>query len=415
MKWSNTPIKTLKERPASASIESHSLLLRAGYVHPTCAGIFTYAPFMVRVLQKLEKMIRTHLNQADLTEIYMPMVQPRELWEETGRWESFSEILQTMKNRSEQEFCLGPTHEEVVTRYVGDQVKSYRDLPFAVYQIQTKYRDEYRPRFGLLRAREFSMKDAYSFDLNTTASIEFFKKMEQIYHNIFSELEVDYCVVEADSGAIGGSHSKEFHIIAKNGEDTLYVSKDKKEAYNKEIIEKKQVDIKNFQEYKGIEVAHIFHLGSTYSKKMKAEYLDKNGKKIPMEMGCYGIGLSRTIQAIIEQKHDSSGMIWPRSLCPFHIHITALSYTSSSLVKEKSLEIYNNLFNLGLDVFLDDRDETPGVKFKDADLLGSPVRITIGEKDLKEGKVEWLCRGTGEKTSYSIDQVETAVKKYFRL
>lgn len=413
MKWSQTPIQTLREKPVASSIESHSLLLRGGYIHQLSAGLFTYAPFMVRAISKFEKIIRDELEKEGMVEIYMPMVQPKEIWEETDRWSSFSEILQTMKNRSGKEFCLGPTHEEVVTKYVKAQVKSYRDLPFGVYQIQTKYRDEYRPRFGLLRAREFGMKDAYSFDLDEKASLDSFQKMEKAYHRIFSKLKVKYHVVQADSGAIGGSHSKEFHIIADEGEDQLYISKDGKEAFNKEVLEKKNItDLSNFDQHKGIEVAHIFHLGTKYSKIMKAEYLSDKGRPVPIEMGCYGIGTSRTIQAIVEQSHDSAGIIWPFSVSPFQVHICALGYTTSDKVREWSHKIYDSLWAQGIDVFLDDRKEPPGVKFKDADLLGLPLRITIGEKDLKENQIELVERKSGQKVKCSADQVESLIRKY---
>ena len=341
MKWTQTPIHTLRSAPAGASLKSHVLLLRSGLIHPVASGLFTYGPFMVRALQKFENIIRKELDQQGCVEIYMPMVQPKKLWDETGRWEDFSEILQKMKNRNKQEFCLGPTHEEMVTDYIRSQVKSYRDLPFTVYQIQTKYRDEFRPRYGLLRAREFSMKDAYSFDLDEPAAHRSFKKMEKVYHNIFSRLDVPYCVVQADSGSMGGSLSKEFHILSDEGESSLLISEDGQWAIDKEIAEKHPRPAGPVKECKGIECGHIFYLGTKYSKTMNASYLNQNGKKQWIEMGCYGIGISRVVQAVVEQSHDDQGFVWPTSLAPFAVHL--INIHSSDKVCRAIEEIYQQL------------------------------------------------------------------------
>ena len=408
MKWTKTSIRTLRENPSFTSIKSHTLMVRADFIHPVSSGLFTYGPFMVRSLHKLEKIIRNEMERHGCIEIYMPMVQPRELWEETKRWEDFSEILQKMQNRSKQEFCLGPTHEEVVTDYIRRHIKSYRDLPVHIYQIQTKYRDEFRPRFGLLRAREFSMKDAYSFDLDKESALASYKKMEQAYHAVFSQLGVQYCSVQADSGAIGGDYSQEFHILAGEGEDTLLISKDGRYAVNKEFAKKEDLKKQDIEECRGIEIGHIFYLGTKYSQAMKAGYLDSQGKTQWMEMGCYGIGLSRAVQAVVEQSHDSSGMIWPYSLSPFTVHISVLNIQNSE-VRRRAENIYNSLWSQGVDCFLDDRDEAPGVKFKDADLLGFPIRITIGERDLKQNQVEAFFRKSGEKHKWNVDSVEKRI------
>lgn len=404
VKWTQTPIQTLRQDPVSASIKSHILLLRGGYVQQLSAGLFTYAPFMVRSIQKFSALIRKILNKKGLVEIYMPMVQPKEIWEKTGRWSDFSEILQKVKNRSGQEFCLGPTHEEVVSEYVRNQIKSYRDLPCNVYQMQTKYRDEFRPRFGLLRAREFSMKDAYSFDLNKEEALKSFQKMENIYHDIFSKLDVKFCVVQADSGLIGGDHSKEFHILAEQGEDRLFISEDRKWAFNHEIQEKQNIKGK-MKEYRGIEVGHIFYLGKKYSQAMDVSYLDKDGNKQWVEMGCYGIGISRTLQAVIEQSHDELGMIWPFSIAPFTVHLVSLNMRASNKIQIQTEKIYKSLWSRNIDCFLDDRDQSAGVKFKDADLLGLPLRITVGERDLNQNQVEAVFRKTGEKSKWNIDDM----------
>ena len=334
----------------------------------------------------------------------MPMVQPKEIWEETQRWDSFSEILQKIKNRGGQEFCLGPTHEEVVTDYVRQHVKSYRDLPFNIYQIQTKYRDEFRPRFGLLRAREFSMKDAYSFDLDKKSALASYERMEKAYHNIFSRLGVKYSAVQADSGDIGGDFSKEFHILASAGEDTLLISKDGSYAVNKELAEEKDLKKHDIIECKGIEAGHIFYLGTKYSKMMNAVYLDAQSQKQFIEMGCYGIGLSRIIQGVVEQSHDDNGIIWPSSLSPFHVHICSLGQ-----VEKETQKLYNSLTSSGVECFWDDRSEAPGVKFKDADLMGLPLRLTVGERDLKRNQVEIRHRSSGEKHTVTLTEIQNQV------
>ena len=411
MKWSQTSIRTLRENPVSASMDSHKLMVRADLVQPLAAGLFVYGPFMVRALQKFEAMIRKELNQQGFLEIFMPMVQPKEIWDETGRWEVFSDILQKIQNRSGQNFCLGPTHEEVVTDYARQHVKSYRDLPFYVYQIQTKYRDEIRPRFGLLRAREFSMKDAYSFNLDKKTALEVYQKMEKAYHNIFSQLEVQYCAVQADSGAIGGDYSKEFHILAQEGEDSLLISKDGSFAVNKELATSKDLERKDIKECRGIEVGHIFYLGQKYSKAMKAGYLDSSGKNQYIEMGCYGIGLSRTVQAVVEQSHDENGIIWPKSIAPFTVHLVALNKKSNLKVMEQVEKIYQFLESHNVDCFLDDRLEAPGIKFKDADLLGFPLRIVVGERDLENQQIELIFRKSGKKEKIKLKDLEKKILK----
>ena len=411
MKWSQTAIQTLREAPVSVSISSHKWMMRSDMVQSLASGLFIYGPLMVRSLQKFESIIRKELNRQGFVEIFMPMVQPKELWDETGRWEVFSDILQKMKNRSDQEFCLGPTHEEVVTDYARHHVKSYRDLPFYVYQIQTKYRDEIRPRFGLLRAREFSMKDAYSFDLDKESALASYKKMEQVYHNIFSQLGVQYCAVQADSGAIGGDYSKEFHILAEEGEDTLLISKDGSFAVNKELATPEDLNRKNITQCQGIEVGHIFYLGQKYSKDMKAGYVDSKGKNQYIEMGCYGIGLSRTIQAVVEQSHDDNGIIWPQSISPFTVHLVSLCKNASPEVMKHAEDIYQFLWSKDIDCFLDDRMEAPGVKFKDADLLGFPFRVVIGEKDLKNKQMEISWRKSGKKEKVNIEDIKNYLLK----
>ena len=410
MKWSQTPIKTLRQAPSDVVCQSHILFLRSGFVHPLASGLFTYGPFMTRSIKKFSNIIRKEMNRQGAVEIYMPMVQPKEIWSQTSRWEEFSDILQKMKNRSGKEFCLGPTHEEAVCCYVQGAVQSWRDLPFNVYQIQTKYRDEFRPRFGLLRAREFCMKDAYSFDLDKDLALASFEKMKKAYHNIFSKIGVEYCVVQAESGAIGGDYSQEFHILAEEGEDRLLISEDGSLAVNMEIKSAQNIP-KNAKERKGIEAAHIFYLGQKYSKAMDVAYLDSRGKKQYAQMGCYGIGISRTLQAVIEQSHDDKGMIWPLPIAPFAVHLTQLD-AESGKVSAEAEKLYEKLRSRQVDCFWDDRKEAAGVKFKDADLFGFPLRVTLGLRDLEQNQAEVFFRKSGERKKLALDLTAQTIIEY---
>jgi len=563
MKWSEIYLKTLREKPTEASIPSHILLLRAGYIYNTGQGIYLYNTLFVRSAQKLETIIRREMETHDAREILMPMVQTKELWEKSGRWDKFEGLLLKMKSRTGQELCLGPTHEEVIADFVQPGLTSYRDMPLNLYQIQTKYRDEIRPRFGLMRAREFIMKDAYSFDTTPEAALKSYHKMFQAYESIFKQLGVQFVVVQADSGAIGGSHSQEFHILAEIGEDELFVSEKGDFAANAEICPrpilekeefqgeqkklgefptpgiatiddlagflkcfandlvkilffvyeegaenqnqyiavlcsgedevnplkvKQQVGLKepprladaeaikeitgvnpgscgpwnlkkeipiyldhrlknqgNFitgankegfhvknvnpgrdfklkaygdfcfakegdpspkgdsvlKKYRGIEVGHLFYLSDTYSKMMNVTYLDQQGKKKFVEMGCYGLGVTRTLQAIVEQSHDDQGIVWPLCVAPFAVHICLID-PDSSLVQKTQETLISILKEHSLDYFTDNRKERPGVKFKDADLLGLPLRVNLGKRDLKNSQLEICIRKTGFKEKLSL-------------
>ena len=568
MKWSETYLKTLRDKPAGAETPGHILLWRGGYISPVSSGIFVYNTFFLRSIQKFSNLVREGMEKEQAHEILMPMVQPKNLWLETGRWDQFQELLMKMKSHSGQEFCLGPTHEEVVTSFTRSGVKSFRDMPFNIYQIQTKYRDEIRPRFGLLRAREFIMKDAYSFDLNSEGALKNYQKMFKAYSAIFQRLGVKFVVVQADTGVIGGKKSEEFHILADTGEDVLLVSEDfaanrevcpslpssseseeppskekQPEKINtpgvktiealarflkceqKELVKilfvtfseknsktKKQVaflcpgdeeinplkiqkilgcsdipvlsspeDIqkitradpgscgpvglnipiyvdhklknrrnfitgankngvhlnnvnfrdfkvteygdfcyakkgdpnpqdkaKSLKEYRGIEVGHLFYLSDTYSKQMNLKYLDEKGQSRFVEMGCFGLGITRTLQAIVEQSHDKDGIIWPPSVAPFALHICLIDPESQS-AKKALAQLTDELNKLELDYFIDDRKERPGVKFKDADLLGLPLRLNMGERDLKDSKVEIIVRKTGEREKVKITEVTSKI------
>lgn len=556
MRWNQVHIHTLKEAPADAEIPSHQLLVRGGFIKKLAPGIYTYGNLGLRAIRKFEGIIRSELNRRGGIEILMPMVQPQSLWEETGRWNEMGAGLLKFQNRNEHWFCLGATHEEAVTDYMRHDVKSYRDLPRNIYQIQTKYRDEIRPRFGLMRGREFIMKDAYTFDLDQAGALKSYELMYSAYQAIFNRLGLDYRIVQADAGNIGGSQTHEFQLLADAGEDALLVSDSGDFAANVEVcpaidaepqisaaaelplekfatpgqktiadlakfthiperelvktlffsmnegfdardkslkaicvllrgsdevnpvklknilkmtnpprmlsddevrevcgaspgscgpvglkipvyMDNGVVGLKNFvvganedgfhlknvnrdrdfkalaqvdvrmaragdrdptgkgllKAYRGIEVGHVFYLGTKYSVKMGASYLDTNGKAQPVEMGCYGIGVTRTVQAAIEQSHDADGIIWPVSIAPFHVHICSLD-PSDAAIAAAVTKIEMELEEKGYEVLVDDREERPGIKFKDADLLGMPVRIVVGKKGLEKNEIEVVTRKT---------------------
>jgi len=575
MRWSKIKIKTLKESPIDTVLPSHSLLVRGAFIQKLSSGLFTYGPFMVRAIQKFENILREELNKKSCAEILMPIVQPKEIWTQSERWDLYDDLLQKMKNRQGQEFCLGPTHEEVISTYAKKNIKSYRDLPFCFYQIQTKFRDEIRPRFGLMRAREFIMKDAYSFDSTEEQAKKSYQKMKAVYDAIFSRLNTPFRIVKADSGEIGGDLSEEFHILASHGEDELllndsfaankeicpvFIPEDKKEeANNNNPLKQNKAPLQDIEEFhtpgiktikalakslkvkekdlvkiiflkgdftkhkniaillngndelnlfkvkkhfhleekphllnkeevkaisgadpgscgpvglnipvyidqtllsssfitgankddyhirnvkpgrdfsvtgkgdfryarsgdkgpdgtplklsRGIEVGHIFYLGDKYSKKMDVFYLDHKGNKQSVKMGCYGIGVTRVIQAVVEHSHDKEGIIWPMAISPFTVHISLLD-PEDPKTADCANKLYQDLTAKKIDVFLDDRVEKPGVKFKDADLLGFPLRINIGARDNKRGLVEIVNRATKTRDSLSIPEAIEKVKNY---
>ncbi|MCB9025171.1 MAG: proline--tRNA ligase [Bdellovibrionaceae bacterium] len=574
MKWSKAYIFTLKDSPSDAEIPSHKLLVRAGMIRKIGQGVHTYGPLMLRAIRKFENIVREELEKSGCIELLMPIVQPKELWEETDRWNKMGKGLLKFKNRLNQDWCLGATHEEVITDFVRKDIKSYRDLPIQLFQIATKYRDEIRPRFGLMRGREFIMKDAYSFDMDKEQALLAYQKMFDSYNRIFQRLGADFRVVNADSGNIGGDQSQEFHILAESGEDHLLVSEDGSFAANVEVcpasdedeniklsdeeaplevfdtpglktiadlakalkksekqlvktmfysaskdpqkdlkpvgillrgsdevnpiklknlldlndeplmlnekevrsvtganpgscgpiglnipiyMDKGVANLKNYtvgankddkhyknvnhprdfktervvdirlakegdlvpngkgklKSYRGIEVGHIFYLGTVYSKAMNASFLDKNGKSQSLEMGCYGIGISRTVQAVIEQNHDKDGMIWPVAIAPYVVHICLLD-PKDEKVSALANQLYDELNKLGIDCLLDDRDERPGVKFKDADLLGMPLRVILGGRGVANGEVELVERKTGEKRSVALNSMTSVISDWWR-
>ncbi|WP_456465499.1 proline--tRNA ligase [Persephonella sp.] len=562
MKASQYFFPTLKESPAEAEVPSHIYLVRAGYIRQLAAGLYEYLPLGFRVLKKIENIVRKHMDQAGALEVLLPILAPSELWQETGRWDVYGKELFRVEDRKGRLFALGPTHEETITDMVRKNIRSYKDLPKNFYQIQTKFRDEARPRYGLIRGREFIMKDAYSFDVSEEMAVRSYEIMKQTYKKIFDELGLDYLMVEADTGAIGGKYSHEFVVKVPNGEahivycekcgyaanveaakyefelDRLppedekplekvhtpsvssvedvakFLGVDPKKIVktlvyilddgtavavlirgDREINETKLInyfnaldchlasseeleelgivegfvgpigldipvyadvsvkDLHNFvvganekdyhfinvniprdfkpvefvdfstaregdpcpvcrsplKETTGLEVGHIFLLGTKYSDAMKAYFVDKDGKEKPIVMGCYGIGISRLMAAAVEQNHDKNGIIWPESIAPFKLHILALNIKDNQ-IKNVAEEIYNKSKEKGIEVLYDDRDISPGAKFKDADLIGIPYRIVIGKK-IKEGRIELQERSTGEKEEIDLENIDGLLEK----
>ncbi len=552
MRWSQTLIPTLKEDPADAEVISHKLLVRAGMIRQISRGIYDYLPLALKTIRKIEAIVREEMNRAGAQELLLPIASPAELWQESGRWELYGKELLRFKDRHERDFCLGPTHEEVITDLVRRVVRSYRELPFNVYQIQTKFRDEVRPRFGLMRGREFIMKDAYSFHADVDDCRREYENMFQAYKRIFTRCGLQFRPVEADTGAIGGSQSHEFQVLAESGEDAvvscnrcdyaanvqkaeikprrpaardvaqetpglqkvstpgkksvaevaafLHLTPDKfiktlvyktdqgelvaalvrgdheinelklqavlgcrelaladeaeieaatgvatgflgpiglrlrtiadlgiqgiqgavtganeVDAHYTEVDQERdftpgafadlrlavvgdpcpRCDRGSLEAHRGIEVGQVFYLGKKYSEALGATYLDTEGRERPIEMGCYGIGISRLVAAAIEQNHDSNGIIWPFALAPFQVLLLPINYKDKAIQKACD-ELYAELQNHGIEVLMDDRDERPGVKFKDGDLIGIPLRITIGAKGLEKGCVELRRRREGK-------------------
>ena len=565
MRTSRFLISTLKETPADAEVVSHQLMLRAGLIRKVAAGIYNWLPAGLRVMRKVERVVREEMDKSGAQELMMPAVQPAELWKESGRWDMYGGELLRMQDRHNRDFCFGPTHEEIITSLIRNEIRSYKQLPANFYQIQTKFRDERRPRFGVMRSREFIMKDAYSFHLDADSLQETYDVMHSTYSTIFERLGLKYRAVEADNGSIGGNASHEFHVLADSGEDAIAVCDKYNYAANIELAEALTIggerqspkqelarvdtpgqhtiaaicdylnapiestiktllvkgsehpvvalvlrgdhdlneikaekhslvaaplvwatddeikqavgcspgsigtveldlpvvadrsaanlsdficganedgvhlsgvnwerdcpepdvfdlrtvvegdvcsladDANNNDENsklsikRGIEVGHIFQLGTKYSEALKATCLDKNGKAAVMPMGCYGIGITRIVAAAIEQNNDERGIIWPAGLAPFEVIITPIGYHKSEAVKQASDELYESLIESDVEVLLDDRNERPGIMFADADLLGIPHRVTIGDRSLKEDSVEYKSRQS--------DQAETIGKE----
>jgi len=564
MRTSQFFISTLKEAPSEAELLSHKLMLRAGLIRKLGSGLYTWMPLGLRVLRNVENIVREEMNRAGAVELLMPAIQPAELWQESGRWDEFGPQMLKIKDRHERDFCFGPTHEEVITDIARKEIRSYRQLPLNFYQIQTKFRDEIRPRFGVMRAREFVMKDAYSFHTGAQDLEREYRNMYDTYSRIFSRLGLKFRVVAADTGAIGGTGSHEFHVLADSGEDAIayspasdyaanvelaeavapqsprgpaaqkmqkvptpgmttceevtamlglplshsvkalavmhedsmfmllvrgdhqlnetkvaklpglnpfrFASEKEIEArigcrpgyigpvalpreitviadrsvaamndfvcganeagyhltgvnFGRELAEPLVADIRNavagdpspdgkgrLEICRGIEVGHIFQLGSKYSKSMNATFLDESGKAQVMEMGCYGIGVSRIVAAAIEQGNDGRGIIWPSPMAPFQVAIAPIGYKKNAEVRDVADRVHDELQSDGIEVLLDDRDERPGVMFADLELIGIPHRITVGERGLKDGKVEYQERGDASARAIELQSLPNLLK-----
>ena len=399
MLFSKLLLPTLKDAPQEAEVISHKLMLRAGMIRRVASGIYTWLPLGLKVLRKIETIVREEMDSSGAQEVLMPMVQPKELWEETNRWEKMGPELLRIQDRHNRDFCLGPTHEEVITDLIRNNVKSYKELPLNIYQIQTKFRDEVRPRYGVMRGREFLMKDSYSFNEDEACLQETYLTMRDTYKKIIERIGLDYKIVAADSGAIGGDASEEFHVLAETGEDTIAISDASEYAINTELLLKEGEDIASLegkpspdgkgviQIKKGIEVGHIFQLGKVYAEDMKANVLNKEGKASTLFMGCYGIGVSRLVAAAIEQINDAKGIVWPHSIAPFDINIIAIGYGKDQKIADASIKLYGELKDMGYEVLLDDRKDGYGTKMKDSELIGIPLNIIIGKKFIENSRI----------------------------
>tara|TARA_Y100000996_G_C22514889_1_gene639998 strand:+ start:81 stop:1373 length:1293 start_codon:yes stop_codon:yes gene_type:complete len=427
MRYSKSGINTTKSVPNDAEIISHILMIRSGMIKKLASGLYTWMPLGLKILRKIENIIRIEMDKIDALELLMPAVQPSELWKESGRWDKYGPELLRIQDRHERDFCFGPTHEEIITDIARKEIKSYKQLPVTYYQIQTKFRDEIRPRFGVMRAREFLMKDAYSFHENEECLNKTYNIIFEAYKKCFDKIGFEYKVVNADNGQIGGSESHEFHVIAENGEDQLIFSDSSDYAINAELFSETpkegddcpdgsgKIKIK-----RGIEVGHIFKLGKNYSESMNAMVANKNNENIKMIMGCYGIGVSRIAAAAIEQSNDKNGIIWPKSIAPFELSIISIGYTKDQKIKNYTDSLYKRLKEIKIDLLLDDRDISPGNMFSDADLIGIPNKLIIGKKLLQDGELEFKNRrldktSTIKESKNSVEPSKSTLNEIYSL
>ena len=423
-------IPTTKEIPSDATLPSHQFLVRGGFINQQGSGLYNYLPLGKIVLEKIRNIVKQELDKAGCNEVQLSFVTPITLWDKSGRSESMGKEMLRISDRHQNDFVLSPTNEEAMFEVVKNRVTSYKDLPLNLYQINTKFRDEARPRYGLLRGREFLMKDGYSFHSSKEDMVREFDMMQDTYKKIFTRLGLDFRVVDADSGAIGGSGSKEFHVLADSGEDTLMVCEACDYGANIETIfeDEAEVDALNEKSYedlktsstgkkcscgsdlffkKGIEVGHIFQLGTKYSESLEAKFNDETGKPQPFEMATFGIGVSRLIASVIEQNHDESGCIWTKETAPYMVNIM-ISNIKDEAQSELGEKLYSQFQDSNVEVILDDRKERFGFKMKDAELIGFPYTIIIG-KELVNGLVQIFDRRTKEKISLHVDEVYTKI------
>jgi len=414
-------LPTLKETPSEAQIASHRLMLRAGMVRQSAAGIYSWLPLGLKVLRKIERIVREEQDAAGAQELLMPTIQSADIWRESGRYDAYGKEMLRFTDRHDREMLYGPTNEELITQLFRDNIRSYRDLPKILYHIQWKFRDEVRPRFGIMRGREFLMKDSYSFDMDFEGAKRSYETMFTAYLKTFKRMGLTAIPMQADSGAIGGNLTHEFHVLAETGESGVFYDS----AYD-ELAAKGEIDLaalnklyaatdekhvpggpdvpppERLREARGIEVGHIFYFGTKYSKAMNAVVQGKNGEPVFAEMGSYGIGVSRLVGAIIEAYHDDRGIKWPESVAPFKVGLVNLK-TGDATCDSVCDDLYAKLSAAGVEVLYDDRDERAGVKFADLDLIGLPWQLVAGPKGLAQGLVELKNRATGEKHELSVD------------
>ena len=422
MRLSKYFLPTLKENPIDATVVSHQLMVRAGMIRQTASGIYSWLPLGLKVLRKVEKIIKEEMDKSGALEVLMPTIQPAELWIESGRYEAYGKEMLRIKDRHDRDILYGPTHEEVVTDLFRKNVTSYKDLPKNLYQIHWKFRDEIRPRFGLMRGREFLMKDSYSFDLTEEDARKTYDLMYETYFKIFRKMGLKPIALRADTGAIGGDLSHEFHILADVGESAIFYDKKFDELSAKQEIdiaqtqkiyamaddlhipEKCPIPADQLVSRRGIEVGQVFNFGLKYSKAMEASVMGAGGEKIYPNMGSYGIGVSRVVAAAIEANHDENGIIWPAQISPFDVILINIRVGDEACDKACE-ELYSRLQNKGIEVLYDDTKNSLGQKFSVADLIGVPTQIIVGPKSLALGKVEIKNRKTGEKSEVSLDEV----------
>jgi prolyl-tRNA synthetase len=431
MRLSRYFLPLLRENPSEAQIVSHRLMLRAGMIRQSSAGIYSWLPLGLRVLKRVEQIVREEQDRSGAQEILMPTIQPAELWRESGRYDDYGKEMLRIRDRHEREMLYGPTNEEQVTTIVRDAVKSYRDLPKNLYHIQWKFRDEVRPRFGVMRGREFLMKDNYSFDLDQKGAKHSYNKMFVAYLRTFARMGLKAIPMRADTGPIGGDLSHEFQILADTGESEVYFDRDFLDLNfeNPDVNYDDEQQVQTIVDYftslyaatdeihtpascpvpaerlaqgRGIEVGQTFYFGSKYSKPLGAVVAGPNGEEVPLEMGSYGIGVSRLVGALIEANHDDAGIIWPESVAPFRVGLINLR-AADAKCREAADDLYAKLRHAGIDVLYDDRDESPGAKFAAMDLIGLPDQLILGPRGLAAGNIEHKNRRTGQREDLPLD------------
>lgn len=419
MKQSQLFTKTSKEAPADADSPNARYLTQAGFVDQLMAGVYTYLPLGLRVLKKIQNIVREEMNEIGGQEILMPALTPKEPWLQTDRWDGF-DVLFKMPAANDKEYALAPTHEEIVTPLVKKFIHSYKDLPFAVYQVQDKFRNELRAKAGILRGREFNMKDLYSFHATEEDMEAYYEKALEAYKKIFARCDINAIVTEASGGTFS-KISHEFQMPTSSGEDTIFVNEKGDYAWNLEVVEgiKDGDDAPDgsgsVKEMRAIEVANIFKLKTNFTSAFDVTYTDENGEQKPVMMGCYGIGPSRVMGSIVEAHHDAKGIVWPKAVAPFSVHLLSLSSKDEQIqsrIDEVASDLYESLIESGIEVLWDDRSASPGEKFADADLIGIPLRLVVSEKTLREDSIEWKERASDDMTFIKLDQIKPAVKAW---